>query len=192
MAIKTMFLNWLANDDLKKVFQGLFSLGEKYKDEQLHINTSFQSGRSKALEEKRIKNLISLNEYQIEIAKIRDALVSIIQDLPDNWTLEEKDNLPVTSVLPYEKNWKKYAAFFAAAIALLAVIAEFSGYNLKDIFQKNAKTATPTEIQPSSPKASTTGENSPAVITDDGDVNINYGEPRPKKDSTNLMKTPQK
>ena len=192
MAIKSIFLNWLANDDLKKVFQGLFSLAEKYKDEQLHINTSFQSGRLKALEEKRIKNLISLNDEHIETAKIRNALMSIIQNLPDDWTLEERENMSIASASQFKSKWKKYAAYFAAAIALLAGIAELSGYNLRDIFQKNGNTATPNQIQPSTPKASTTGENSPAIITDEGNVNINYGESKPKNDSINQIKTSEK
>ena len=192
MAAKSTFLNWLAKDDLTKIIHGLFSLAEIYKDEQILSNASFQSGRLKALEEKRIKNLISLNDEHIETAKIRDALMSIIQNLPDDWTLEERENMSIASASLFKSKWKKYAAYFAAAIALLAGITEFSGYNLKDIFQKSGNAATPNQIQPFTPKASTTGENSPAIITDEGDVNINYGEPKTKKDSTSQMKTPQK
>jgi TIR domain len=70
-----------------------------------------------------------------------------------------------------------------AIIAALGGIAEFSGYSVRDLFKQNEPVAKPVEAKQPDQKASTTGDNSPAVITH-GDVNINYGDSAVKKDST--------
>lgn len=192
MSAKQILLNRLAEDDLKKVFEGFFFLADKYKDEQLRDNATFQSGRLKALEKQRINGTISQEEDYLQTAKIRQAILQIVQALPEDWTLDGMDR-PLDSHSFLSKiNWKKYVAYFAAAIVILAGIAELSGYSLGAIFQKNDTTEIPSEIKPPAPKASTKGDNSPAVITDEGDVNINYGEPKPKEDSASTPKIPQK
>ncbi|GEM_PF-2180945 len=192
MASKPALLNWLAEDDLQKVFQGLFSLAYKYKNEQLRSDATLQSGRFKGLEKQRLNSTISQEEDHLQRAKIRQALLQIIQNLSDDWTLEGMGNTPVSAASLSNANWKKYAAYFVAAIALLAGIAELSGYSLRDYLKKNDTTEIPAEIQPPAPKASTTGDQSPAIITDDGDVNINYGDSKSKKDSTHITQNPQK
>jgi len=192
MASKPTFFNWLAEDDLQKVFQGLFFLAYKYKNEQLRSDATLQSGRFKGLEKQRLNSTISQEEVHLQGARIRQALLQIIQNLSDDWTLEGMGNTPVYAASLSNANWKKYAAYFVAAIALLAAIAELSGYSLKDVFTKNDTTEIPAAIQPPAPKANTTGDNSPAIITDDGDVNINYGDIKPKKDSTGNTQNPQK
>ena len=192
MPAKQILLNWLAGDDLKKVFQGLFFLADKYNDEQLRDDATFQSGRLKALEKQRINGTISQEEDYLQTAKIRQAILQIVQALPDDWILDGMDRPLVSHSFSSKINWKKYVAYFAAAIVILAGIAKLSGYSVRDIFQKNNTTEIPPEMKPPAPKASTTGDNSPAVITDEGDVNINYGEPEPQKDSTSTPKIPQK
>ena len=77
-------------------------------------------------------------------------------------------------------------------VALLAGIAEVTGYSIRDFFQEGEHTEIPEKVKPTSPEVSTTGDNSPAIITDEGDVNINYGDPTSKKDSTHNSKTQQK
>ncbi len=192
MSAKEILLNWLANDDLQKVFQGLFSLADKYSDELLRHSTTFQSGRQKNFETQRINGTISHEEETLQSAKIRDALLQIIKNTPDDWILDEIKNSPVLIPVTPKMNWKKYIAYFVAVVAVLAGIAELSGYSLRDIFWKNEKMENSTLPRPPAPSAETSGENSPAVITRDGDVHINYGESIVKKDSTNKKPTPLK
>ncbi len=184
MTAKQILLRWLAEDDFQRVLQGLFLLADKHKDEQLRNDATFQSGRLKALEKQKRNGAISQEEDHLQTAKIREALLQIVQELPDGWLLDEMDHPPVFHAASSKINWKKYAAYFAGSVALLAGVAEMSGYSVRDIFPKKETTEIPGEIQPPGPKASTTGDNSPAVITRDGDVNINYGDTKPKKDST--------
>jgi hypothetical protein len=184
MTAKQTFLNWLAQNDLKKVLKGLLLLANRYKYEQLRNDATFQSGRLKALEAQRLKNTISSDEDKLETAKIRQALLHIINDMPNNWTLEEIEINTDSYEADPKSNWKKYAAYIFAAVVFLGGIAKLSRYNLNVLLGKSEKTEQPAITQPPLNKVSTTGGNSPAVITHDGDVNINYGEIKPKKDST--------
>jgi TIR domain len=69
-------------------------------------------------------------------------------------------------------------------IAALVCIAAFSGNSIRDFFKQNEPVAKPVETKQPDQKASTTGDNSPAIITRDGNVNINYADSVIKKDST--------
>ncbi len=185
MTAKQTLLKWLAEDDLQKVIPALFFLADKYKEEQLRNQATSQSRRLKALEKEKINGTLSHEEDHLQAAKIGQALLQIIQDLPDDWTLDGMENAPVSAATAPKIHWKKYAAYGTGLVALLAGIAELTGYSVRDLFQKKEPTETPAEKRPPAPNVSTSGDNSPAVITNDGDVNINYGETQPKKDSTN-------
>lgn len=192
MSAKDILLNWLADNDLEKVFQALFFLAENYRDEQLRHGATLQSGRQKALETQRISGTLSNDEEALQSARIRAALLQIIKGLNDDWTLDGIENPPVPFPPTSKMNWKKYAAYFAAVIAVLAGVAELSGYNFRDIFRKNEKMENPAVKQPSTPNVSTTGHNSPAVITRDGDVHINYEEPKSTKDTATTKQNPSR
>lgn len=192
MTAKQILLKWLAKDDLQKVVPALFFLADKYKEEQLRNQATSQSRRLKALEKEKISGTLSHEEDHLQAAKIGQALLQIIQDFPDDWTLDGMEDAPISSAASPKVNWKKYAVYAAGLVALLAGIAELTGYSVRDLFQKKEPSEIPAELPPPAPNVSTTGDNSPAVITNDGDVNINYGEPKPKKDSTDTTQTPQK
>ncbi|HPH22091.1 MAG TPA: hypothetical protein PLE32_25045 [Haliscomenobacter sp.] len=184
MTAKQTLLNWLSKDDFKSILKGLHHLADRYNDEQVRNDATFQSGRLEALEKQRTKDIISLADDHLEAAKIRQALLQIINELPDDWAVEGMESISTTFMIGSKSNWKKYAAYIAAFVALFAGIAEMTGYSVRDIFQKKDTTEIPGEALPPASKTSTTGDNSPAVITHDGDVHINYGETQPKKDST--------
>lgn len=184
MPAKRVLLDYLAQDEIPKVLKGLLTLANAHKDEQLRNSATFQSGRVKALEKQRINGTLSHEEDHVQSAKIRDALLQILKDLPDEWTIGEIGNEAASFAVESKRNWKKYAAYLTAAVALMAGIAELSGYSVRDLFGKKETTELPVSPPPQGPSASTKGANSPAVITHDGDVNINYGEVEPPKDST--------
>lgn len=192
MTAKQILLNWLAEDDLQKVVKGLFFLADKYKDEQLLNDATFQSGRLKALEKQRINDIIPLDDNHLQAAKGRDALIKIIQSLNNDWSLNGMENVPPTFPESSKMNWKIHTLYIAIAISFLIGITGFLVYSISNFFEQ--KEPTEQTVKPSSPnqKVSTSGENSPAVITDDGDVEINYGEPKTDKDSINKKQTHQK
>lgn len=183
MTAKKTLLNWLAQNDFQRVLKGLDLLETQYKDEQLRNDVTFQSGRLTALEQQRAEDTISAEDDRLQTAKIRQALLLIVNGLSENWTAEGIENIPSTLPIISKTNWKKYAAYIAAAIAVLASIAEFSGYSVRNLFVKQEVKEQPVSPPAPSQKVSTSGDNSPAVITEDGDVIINYGETKSKKDS---------
>ena len=192
MSAKKILINYVAIDELEKVLQGLFFLAKKYGDERLLHSTTMQSGRLKALGLEKRNGILSHAEEALQSAKIRDALLHIINDLPDDWTMAGMENESVPSSSVSNTKWKKYAAYIAGVVAVLAGVAEMSGYNLRDIFKNNQKTEIP--LKPSQPKqsATTSGDKSPAVITNDGDVNISYGETQLPKDTTKKQNPTQR
>ena len=170
-------------DDFQRVLKGLDLLETQYKDEQLRNDVTFQSGRLTALEKERTEEPISSEDDRLQRAKIRQALLLIVNGLSEDWIAEGMENIPSTLPIISKTNWKKYAAYIAAAIAVLASIAEFSGYSVSNLFAKPEVKEQPVSPPTPSQKASTSGNNSPAVITEDGDVIINFGEAKSKKDS---------
>ena len=183
MITKQTLQNWLAKDDLKSVLNGLYTLAKKYDNEQILGDVIIQSGRIQSLEDKRKAGTISLNDDHIESAKIRQALLCILNELPEDWS--EMDVRTYRSITKTDliSNWKKLITIFIAGIALLIIIVKISGYNLEAILERKDKIEFPTEQIKKRTKVSTTGNKSPAIQTRDGDVNINYGENETKKDT---------
>lgn len=192
MSAKQILLDWLAKNELKKVLQGLSFLAEKYKDEQVRNNTASQSGRLKFLENQWTAGTISQEEYHLQAARLREALLNLINDLPDDWTLDGMENAPASFGSSSKSNFIWYATYFVTAVTIMAGIAELSGYSVRDLLNQRETTEQPVKTSPSPSNASTTGSQSPAIITDEGDVNISYGEPASKQDSTHIPKIPQK
>lgn len=183
MSAKKILLDRIAQDDLPKALKELMFLADKYKDDQVRNDATFQSGRLKALEKQKINGILSHEEEHLQSAKIREALLQIIQDLPDDWTLDGSDNIFASVGTSAQRNWKKYTVSFAAIVAVLAGIAELSGYSIRDFFKEKEPIEQAARPSPPTPSISTSGDNSPAIITDDGDVNINFGEATPKNDT---------
>jgi hypothetical protein len=184
MTAKKILLNWLSGNDIKKVLQGFDFLANKYGDEQLRNDTALQSARLKALEEQRAKNSISPVDDRIEAARIMHNLWQMSLALSNKWSFEELEIAPVTIPAASKGRWKKITLAIVAIIGVLGGIAEFSGYSIRDLFKNNSTVEKPVETRPSASNASTTGDKSPAIITRDGDVSINYGDTTAKKDST--------
>ena len=189
MPAKKALLHYLAEDDLQKVIESLFPLAVRYKDKQLLNNATIQSARLKNIEKQTINGALSHEEEQKQFAKIRVALLTIVQGLPDNWIIDETKSSPVAFEVSPKMLWKKYAVYVAALVVFIAGIVAL---NLINIFKKSDTTKTPIEIRLPDPNLSTSGDNSPAIITNSGDVTINYGEPVPQKDSTITTKTTPK
>ena len=185
MTAKKTLLKWLTQNDFQRVLKGLDLLETQYKDEQLRNDVTFQSGRLTALEQQRAEETISSEDDRLQMAKIRKALLQIVNGLSENWNAEGIENIPSTLPIISKTNWKKNAAYIVAAIAILAGIAEFSGYSVRDLFVKKEEKEQPVSPPVPSQEVSTSGDNSPAVITNGGDANFNYGEVKSEKDSIN-------
>lgn len=127
MTAKQKLLDQLSQNDFKGVLKGLESLGKRHSNTQILGEVTFQSGRLKALENRRNRNTISLEDDNLETAKIRQALLQTVNDLSDNWGVEELKSTPVSSFTNSKNKWKKYVVISVSTIVLLISIAAFTG-----------------------------------------------------------------
>ena len=183
--MKQKLQNLLADGKTGKVIRHLRALMPSL-DEELKEEILMQSSRFEALNKDRRNGILSHDQETIQLAKINAALLSIIDRLPGE----------VSSPALHKRRVVKWGGIVVTAITLLAAIAEFSGYSLRDIFIKekepviqetsppqepNRKETTPLptnsddlNIQAESIQQKTEGDQSPAVIGKD--VSINYGK----------------
>lgn len=180
---------WLESGDTQRVLTGLMVVCKKWGHKDLASAITFQASRYNELKDQQAKQIISLSDFQLESAKLRQALIELISDLADHWTSEGLENIPATNNLHISSvNWKKRIALTAGAIAFLGGLAEFSGYSIRDIF----KSATPHLVQISQPttaqpifNSNTSGSGSPIIIAPNSNLtlSINPVENTAKKDS---------
>lgn len=187
MSAKQIILKSLANDDLKKVIQLLFHLADRYNDEELSINIALQSSRINELDRQVAKGVISSEEYYVQSAKIKTALLRSIRELDDDWRLDKKGvSIILQSLNPKKKKNRVLVYIGLMALFLIGFIVIFRLNDKKSIPQQQP---IKTSINPNlKPNVSTTGDQSPAIHTDDGDVNVNYGGATLRSDTSSLLK----
>jgi len=190
MTVRQELLNQYYQNDLKSALEKLCSLGKEYFNTQILNNATLQIERLEALENRRQTNTILSENYQLEYRKVKQSLLQMINDLPNEWAEQSIGNDLGTSPIDSKINWKKYTTLFTGTIILLAAIAELTGFSIKDFFRETEPIKELPTQQPTK-SASATGEGGHAIITDDGDVHINYEEPKTQKDSTVAKKHSQ-
>lgn len=185
MTAKQLLRRWLAQNDFQRALKGLDHLETQYKDELLRDYVTSEFGRLNNLERQRAEETISSEEDRLQTAKIRQALISTVNGLSDDWTAEGMEAIP--SILPKisKITWKKYATYLVAAITLLVVMAKFSGSGVEELFANPEAKEQPVNPAVPSQQVSTSGDNSPGVITNGGNSSITYADDKPQKDSIN-------
>lgn len=73
----------VAEDELRQVMKLLVSIAKNRKDSRTENEVSLQMGRLSSIENQHHANTISLEDYKLELAKIRQALLYLIDKLPD-------------------------------------------------------------------------------------------------------------
>jgi len=138
---QAILLQWLSDGDLRRVLTGLQLLARETNDDTLTGDATSLSGRHHHLLADRRRDVIGQADYQLELAKIRQALLEVVQALPNDLPAGTLADIPPTAdgVLPKAISWKKIGAGIVALLAILASVAEFTGVSLKDVF--SAKTA---------------------------------------------------
>jgi len=132
-----------------KTNQAIHLLLEITNGTDLHNDVVIQSARYKDYEKNKDLGTSSFDQQKISLAKVNTALVSIVESLDINEDehlelfkeLEPKETieLPKANEKTIEKknrkNMWKAITYVAVIIGILAGIAEFSGYSLRDIFK---------------------------------------------------------
>jgi hypothetical protein len=189
MTAKETLTEWLEKGDTEQVLKGLSVVCKRWGHKDLASDISFQSGRFRELKTQQNRNTISQAEFQLEAAKIRQAILSLIQTFPEHWSDEGLTEIPSNIINTKNNKLVKLATVLIGLIVLLMLIAKCSGISVRNIFGKdkleNHNANTPNTINNGN---STTGNNSP-IITTQGDVYYSPSEgatPKasPKKDSS--------
>ena len=130
-------------------------------NDQLIEGATFQSGRYNKLEQDWSNGELLTEHYRVESNRIRNALIALISEIPEEWVIEEDQTKPNPSSnhLPNDSASKKGSStvsmkniwgFVLGLIAVLAGVAEFSGYSLRDILPLFGREDKKTEVSPES------------------------------------------
>ena len=130
MSANQVLLKQLAENKIEQVITQLLSITKS--DADLNGEVTQISARFQQNENQRRLNLADSDEINREYAKIRNALLSIINRLPDSGGV-----LPVVK----KQNWLAIGAFIVGLIAVLANIA-----TIKDVFFKKEEIKTPATV----------------------------------------------
>lgn len=115
------------------------------------------------------KGIVHFEQSRLAYNQINDRLLQLTGRL--------RETPPAPAYYLFQKYWKKVAAV-PVALGLLAALAEVSGYTMRDFSggAPDAPVSTDTLVKTTPAIQQITHEtNSPAVTTQNGDVNINYG-----------------
>lgn len=145
MNAKETLTEWLADGDLERVVAGLRIVCKRWGDKDLANDINFQSGRYKNLNSNHLKGLISHSDYSIELAKIRQSLHAIVDNLAAHWTADGLETIPpaqserMTGSRPLTTSreptfWKKMG-YVAMVAGILGGLAEFC--NFINVFPNN-------------------------------------------------------
>jgi hypothetical protein len=139
MNAKEILNSWIESGDTERVLLGLSIVCKRWGHKDLSSDITFQTGRYKTLKDQQSKQIISQVDYQLESAKLRQALIDLIRDFPDHWTNEGLETIQQdTHLSSGGTNWRKWVVIAAGAVAFGGVVAEFSGYPIRDIFQSKS------------------------------------------------------
>ncbi|MBL7775259.1 MAG: hypothetical protein JNK89_04610, partial [Saprospiraceae bacterium] len=125
---KESLLSWLADGDLLRVCAGLAALGKHHRQAELSGQAALQAGRYRQLRSQRHQNLVDQDDYQHELAKIRQTLYEQILGLPDDWSAEPLANIPPSAagVTSRPFPWKTTALVVAGALGLALLVIQLS------------------------------------------------------------------
>ncbi len=134
----------IAEGTTKQAIQLLLSNTEKLDE---HKEVLLQSSRYETYEKNKDIGVLSFDEANIRLAKINNALLNIIEKLPDEENVSKTQNEAKLSTINKQTTnmgngkktsiWKIVGAALVATITVLASIAEFSGYSVKDVLFGN-------------------------------------------------------
>ncbi len=155
--------NLLAAGQTREVIRELLALpfgeGDNLQDDIL-----LQSARFEALEKDKRAGRLSPDQEAQRLAQINSTLLDIIKRLPEG----------ARPAAGKRRSWLKWSGYLVGAITLLAAVAEFSGYSLRDLFWEEKRSppvesteTPPSDSSPANPGSSRTAQ--PREATTDGE-----------------------
>jgi len=135
----------LAQNKIHQVFDELNAFASSKSDPKLQNKITILKVRWKALMEDQHKGIISIDNFGVARNKIHDDIL-VLLDEEGKSAKESSKSQDETEVVPTEKpkkvSWKSILTILGATIAMLAGIAEISGYSIRDWFEKEVTSHT--------------------------------------------------
>jgi len=138
----------VASGDLEKALEHLLALTEGTARHALAVQLA---ARFNTLKNNELKGIVSFENARLERNQITHDLLELLE------------GRPVPGVTKRNWGWKKIAAAVGSFIVFGAAVAEFSGYSLRDIFQKKNDSAPLTQPTLDTTRVFQPAESPPAV-----------------------------
>lgn len=176
-SLKTDLRALIAKSETDLALQKLLQLSGELNDADLRDEVLLQSARYQEYTKGQRLGITSQEDQQIAIARINQALIEIIANLPEqDGETTSGNSRPATATRKKTRPWKQWVAGAGVLIALLAGLAELTGYSLRDIFGRSTESSGSESLTVFI--HSKEGKNIP-ILQSVGKVEITYGN---KKD----------
>jgi hypothetical protein len=94
MPTKTTLREWIANGEWKRLFKALQAIAEQLNDTDFLNSVFHQTGRFSSIQKNLNDGIIDQPYYNMELAKIRLAVLNLIDNIPDHATLSTDSASP--------------------------------------------------------------------------------------------------
>jgi hypothetical protein len=144
MNVRSLLLQWFSEGDLQRVLAGLDLLCQHHADPRRREDVLLLSNRLRHQQAQQRKGTISQADYNLEHARLSEALMDLVQQLPTDWPAEPLAQVP-PSAAPIPQAAPGARGFFpkwALGLGLLLAVAGLAGWLAKDrIFPQKAETS---------------------------------------------------
>ena len=191
MNAKETLSGWLAAGDPERVIAGLRVVNKKMQIKEIALDVDLQSGRYQNLKKNYLNGVVSYADYSIELSKINQSLQTNINFLPEDWIVEELNEVAPSSgrILSRSKlGWKRWEI----VLGLLALLAAVAGYTLKDFFTGKNSDSMQLTVYVQNPDGTPVAE-----LQNKGQIIVDFGNDRRapligEHGRTNLGEIPEK
>ena len=144
--MKKQLQELISQGKTNKAIQGLLEYSEQKNNDELREEVLIQSSRFELYSKEKRQGTSSLRELNTSIAKINQSLLYLINQIPDEILPLNDEEVEDHNIHPPNKpqesgkrfNWKQFFLAASAFLGILAGIAEFSGYSLRDFFSNTS------------------------------------------------------
>lgn len=132
--MKPTLKNLIAGGNTRQVIEILLRETTSLSNTDLHKEVISQSAFYSRYKHQQLSGIYTEEQDRIEIAKINRALLTIIDQLPDN--SNSIDRKVIDNLGKVKENWLRWTLIIGSSIGILVVLTGLSGYSLRDLYSK--------------------------------------------------------
>jgi len=125
--------SWIAENKTEQALDELKASETTISDKAFQNQITLLNARWEKLETDQIKGLLADEDYRLQLNNINNSLLNALDNLKSG--KDADSNITNEAATPKRRpKWQKILAAIAASIAVLAGIAEITGYSIRDCF----------------------------------------------------------